>query len=165
MVKNKDINKRVKNAEILKAAQSWSVFLPATLSFHSIWVILLKNVSTKTSEHVLFLLFCLCKEKWLSGFRIVALYIFLRYIPHLSRKQMSMYWLKGDQIASTLEIMLKPQLIMGGCLKPLCLPSHSGQTPTLLWAGWLRLRGVLPGVLLQDSCATHREPFPRYRQS
>lgn len=79
-------------------------------------------------------LFRPCKEKWPSGFRIIALYIFRRYIPDLSRKQMSVYWLKGDQIASALEIILNTQLIMGGCLKPLCPPSLSGQTPTFLWA-------------------------------
>lgn len=80
--RSRKVNTRVKSAGILKAAQSCSVFQPGALSFHSIWVTLFKNISTKTAKHILFLtffyfliFFCLCKEKWTTGFKIMALYI------------------------------------------------------------------------------------------
>lgn len=97
VVKNRDINKRVKNTEILKAAQIWCVFLSATLSFHSIpQKCIYQNIQACFAPDS----FICARKKWPSGFRITAVYILLRYIPDLSRKQMSLHWLKLNCICS-----------------------------------------------------------------
>lgn len=64
--KTREFNKRDKRAVISKAAQSCSVFLPVTLSFHSIWVLLLKTVSTKPSKHIWFAIGCAVKSDQLA---------------------------------------------------------------------------------------------------
>lgn len=130
---------------------SWQL----TWSFHSIWVIHLKNISTKTSKHILFLTF-------LAGFKIIALYISSEVYDWLKQKAnlqvLTERWLN---CISSRNNVKTTNHTTGGLLKPLCTPSLSGQIPALRRAGgWIVGEGFTAdqqqwGVLPPAPCASH----------
>ena len=81
-------------------------------------------------------LFWLYQEKWWTGFKIIAVYIFSEVYAWLKQKAnlrvLTERWL--NCICSRNNVKTTNHT-KGGHLKPLCAPSLSGQIPALLWAG------------------------------
>jgi len=115
-------------------------------------------------------LFWLRKAKWLTGFKIIALYIFSEVYAWLKQKAnlwvLTERWLNRTCSRNNAKTATHT---MGGCPKPVCAPSFSGQIPALLWdrgesqiKTWLLSKGSYSwGAPPSPLCLPRQTPLPR----